>query len=100
MKNQLKFRFVFLVLVNVCVFTTGFQSLNAQNKVRLKANYVKIMDGDIYVDIEATSKIEKRNVKVSNIDLTIFNEFENEAIKTLEMAKSFPVQIPTHFRCL
>jgi hypothetical protein len=85
MKNQLKFRYVFLVIVSVFICLANFQNLYAQNakknKVRIKAEYVKIMDNESYVDITATSKIEKKNTKVSNIDLTIYNELEDEKTK-------------------
>ncbi|MCK5400890.1 MAG: hypothetical protein KAJ28_04585 [Flavobacteriaceae bacterium] len=84
-KNQLNYRFIFLALISVFLISTGFQDLNAQaakkNKIRLKADYVKIMDGESYLDITATSKIEKKNTKVSNIDLIIYNEFDDEKIK-------------------
>ena len=84
MKNHLNFRFIFLALVSAFFVVTSFQNLNAQNikknKVRLKADYVKIMDGDSYIDISATSKIDKKNTEVSNIDLIVFNEFEEDEI--------------------
>lgn len=85
MKNRLKFRFIFLALVGVFLFSANFQNLHAQsakkNKVRLKAYYVKIMDSVSYIDIAATSKIKKKNTKVSNINLIIYNQFGNEKIK-------------------
>ena len=86
MTNQLKFRSIFLALVSVFLFSASFQNLYAQNakknKVRLKADYVKIMDGESYLDITATSKIKKKNTKVSNIDLIIYNVLDDEKIKT------------------
>ncbi len=85
MRNQLTFRAVFLVVLSVFLLMTGFQNLYAQNakknKVRVKAQYVKIMNGESYIDIKATSKIKKKNIKVSNIELTVYNEFEDEKIK-------------------
>ena len=85
MQNQLNFRFIFLALIRVFLITTCFQSLNAQttkkNTVRFKADYVKIMDGESYLDITATSRIDKKNVEIPNIDVTVFNEFEDEKIK-------------------
>ncbi len=85
MKNQLKLGFVFLLLLGVFFITPSFQNLHAQevkkNKVRLKADYFKIMDGEIYLNIKATSKIKKKNTEVSNIDLTIYNKFYDEKIK-------------------
>lgn len=79
-KNQLNFRSIFLVLITMCFITAGFQSLNAQNKVRLKADYVKIMNDKSYIDITATSKIKKQNTKVSNIDIDVYNVVGEEKI--------------------
>jgi len=85
MKNQLKFRFIFLALVGAFLLSTSFQNLHAQdvkkNKVRLKADYVKIMDGFSYLKISAGSKIKKQNTKVSNIELNIYNVLDDEKIK-------------------
>ena len=85
MKNQLKLRSVFLVFLGVFILSTGFHDLSAQNvkknKVRLKADYVKIMNKEIYFDIRATSKIGESNINVSNIDITVYNEFDDENIK-------------------
>ncbi len=81
MKNQVNFRFIFLVLVSVFFVSTAFQNLNAQtkkNKVRLKADYVKIMDGEMYLNISASSKINKKNIKISGIELTVLNEINDE----------------------
>jgi hypothetical protein len=62
----------------------SFEILNAQdakkNSVRLKADYIKIMDGEIYLNIKATSRIDKQNIDVPNLDLVIYNELEDEEI--------------------
>ncbi len=86
MKNQLKFRFVFLAIISVLSIFNGSQDLYAQkkakkNKLRLKVEYIKIMNGEIYLNIKTTAKIKKQNLKVSNIDLTIYNELDDEKIK-------------------
>ena len=85
MKNQLKFRFIFLALVSLSFLLVSFQNIYAQevkkNKVRLKADYIKVIGGDSYFDIAATSKIKKQNIKVSNIDVIIYNELEDERVK-------------------
>ncbi len=81
MKNRLNIRFSFLGFLSVFLITLSFQTLNAQNKTRLKAQYVKIVDSMSYVDIVATSKIEKQNVKVSGIDILVINELEDENIE-------------------
>ena len=85
MKNQINTRFIFLAILSVFVFASSFQTLNAQsakkNKVRLKAQYIKIVGGESFIDIIATSKINKQNVKVSGIDLFVFNELEDENVE-------------------
>jgi len=85
MKGQLKFQTSFLVALSIFLLTIGFQNLHAQNtkknKVRIKAEYVKIMNGETYIDIKATSKIKKKNIKVSNIELILYNEIEDKKIK-------------------
>jgi hypothetical protein len=67
------------------MYSTGFNDLNAQDakkdKVRLKADYVKIMNKEVYFDIRATSKIGKKNINISNIDVTVYSELDNEKIK-------------------
>ena len=85
MKNQINFRNVFLAILSVLVFAAGFQDLHAQkakiNKTRLKAQYIKIMDGESFIEIIATSKVKKQNIKVSGIDVYVFNELEDENIE-------------------
>ena len=85
MNNHLKCRFIFLAFIGALFFNVGLQEIHAQdakkNKVRLKADYVKVMDGDSYFNIAASSKIEKQNVDVSYIDLIIYNEIDDEKIE-------------------
>jgi len=81
MKNQLNIRHFFLVLLSVFCISSSFAQKAKKSKVRLKAQHVKIMDGDIYFDIKASAKVKKRNIKVSNIEITIYNEFDNEKVK-------------------
>ncbi len=83
MKNQSNFGSVFLVLL-ACFLTLGIQSTYAQdakNKVRINAQYMKIMDGDSYFEIKATSRINKKNVAVSGIDILVYNELEDDNIE-------------------
>ena len=83
-KNQSKLHFAFLAVLSVFLFIIGSQNLYAQkakkHKVRIKAAYVKVMDSEMYIDIKATSKIKKKNVKIANIELTVYNEFDDEKI--------------------
>ena len=81
MKNKLNFNTIFLVVLSVFIYTSGFAQKAKKDRVRLKAQYVKIMNGDAYIDIKAGAKVNKENVDVSGIDLLIFNELDEETIK-------------------
>ncbi len=56
MKTQIKYRFVLLVFLGVFSINMAFQGLYAQevkkNRVRLKLDYVKVMEGEAYLDIK------------------------------------------------
>ncbi len=84
MKNRIKFRMILLGFLGLLLFTIGFQNLYAQetekNRIRLGADYVKIMEGDIYLKIKATAKIEKRNIGVSDIPISVYYGFEDEEV--------------------
>ena len=84
-KNQINIRYTFLILLSVFIFNMGTYKVYAQkekkNKVRLNVQYVKVMDGEIYFDIKTSSKIRRQNIKVSNIELTLYNELEDSKIE-------------------
>lgn len=84
MKVQLKSHFIFLALFGVFL-STIFQNVYAQdpikNKVRLKAYYVNIIDNEVYFDLKASSKIDKKNLDVPNIELIVSNEFDGEELE-------------------
>ena len=84
MKSQIKYRFVLLAFLGVFSLNMVFQSLYAQevkkNRVRLKLDYIKVMESDAYLDIKASAKIDKKNIDVSNITIKVFNEVNDEEI--------------------
>lgn len=77
MRNQLLTRHFFLVILSVFLCTSVF----AQDRVRLKADYVKIMNGEVYFDMQATAKVNDENVNVSKIELIIYNLVGDEQIE-------------------
>lgn len=86
MKNIFKYRFLFISFLSILIVCSAFQNLYSQNntkkhKVRLKAYYFKIMDSVSYFDIKASSKIDKKSTKVSNIEITVFNVQKDQQIK-------------------
>ncbi len=84
-KNILNFRYTILLVLGVLIFNSASNSLYAQktkkDRIRLNIQYVKIMDGEIYFDIKASARIKKKTVKISNINLILYNELEEEKIK-------------------
>ena len=84
MKDSIKYRLIILLLLGAFLGNTGFHNINAQspkkNKVRLKIDYVKVMNEEVYFKIKASSKIGKKNVDIPNIELMIYNEYEDEEI--------------------
>lgn len=85
MKNSFKNRFGFLVFIGYMIFNLNFQNVYSQeakkNTVRLKTDYIKIMDSISYFNIKAFARIDKENVDVSNIDLTVYNVQGDEEIE-------------------
>ncbi|MBT8393312.1 MAG: hypothetical protein KJN66_00540 [Bacteroidia bacterium] len=84
MKGPLEIRFIFLALLCVFFGSTLFQTVYAQktkkDRVRLKAEYVKIIDDASYLEIKASSRVNKQNVDVSNIELNISTETEVDEV--------------------
>ena len=85
MKNLMVFRLGFLVLTYLFLVNAELNTVWAQgvkkNKLRISADYVKIMDGDNYVNIKASARIEKKNVRVANIELSISNIVGEEVME-------------------
>jgi hypothetical protein len=75
---------VFLKLLSVLILALSFQSASGQevekSKLRLNAQYVKIMEGKSYIDIKASAKVDGKNTTVSGIDISVYNELEGDQI--------------------
>ena len=84
MKNRSTSRRAFLVWTTGFLFCLGLSNIYAQNdekyRVRLRADYVKIMEGDAYLNIKATAKIEDETLPVPNLEIAVYNEVEGEEI--------------------
>ena len=85
MRNQLKFYRVYLVLVFVCLLNAYSNKVSAQqvekNRARIAVEYVKIMNAEIFFDIKVGARVNKKSVRISNIELSISNEFEDEELE-------------------
>jgi len=84
MRNVLKTRFIFLAFAGIFMCCIGLNNIYAQkakkNSVRLKVDYVKIMDSVSFFKINASSRINKENVDIPNIELTVYNELDDKKI--------------------
>lgn len=85
MKKKITCRFVFLLIISVFLLSIGVQKTFAQNAkknaVRLKVDYIKTINKDVTFNIKASSKIDRHNIDVPNIEITVFNEFDDEKVK-------------------
>lgn len=84
-KDQIKLRFIFPALLGVLFFFMGSANLFAQkakkNKARINVEYVKLMNGKIFFNIKASSRVNKETIALSNIDLTVYNVLDDEDIE-------------------
>lgn len=81
MRNQYITRHIFLMVLSVFLCTSSFAQKAKKDKVRLKANYVKIMNAKIYFDLQASAKVDGENVDVSKVELVIFNVVDEEQLE-------------------
>jgi hypothetical protein len=80
MKNQVIKRSIFLVFISVFLGTSVVAQSAKKNTVRVKVQFEKIMNGEASFNIKASSRIDKKNASVPNIEFSIFNELEDENI--------------------
>ena len=84
MKNWNITSFVFLLIVVSFQFSTINNSLFAQakkNKARINADLVNVIGGEKYLNIKASARIDKKTVEVSNIELKIYQELNDQEIE-------------------
>jgi len=84
MKDLNNFQY-FLIGLIVFIIYSNSDSLYAQkakkNRARINVQYVKIMDGEIYFDLKASSRVKKETILLSNIELTVYNELDDKKIE-------------------
>lgn len=85
MRNQVKLYRVCLSLVLLSLLNVLSNSIYSQeakkNRLRIAVDYVKIMNAEIYFNIKTTARVDKQNVRVSNIELSLHNEFGDERVE-------------------
>lgn len=85
MRRHLISHIIIIVLIGISFVGLGLNKAIAQEstqiKVRIKADYVKVMDEGSYLDISTSARIDKKNVSVPDLDLIIINETDDEDIE-------------------
>lgn len=74
-------RHFFLVVLSVFLCTSSFAQKAKKDKVRLKANYFKVMNAEVYFDLQASARVDGENVDVSKAELVIFNILGDEQLE-------------------
>ncbi|MGB5244774.1 MAG: hypothetical protein WBN50_14235 [Lutimonas sp.] len=71
-----------VLAIFICSFIVQFSFAQdvEKHKVRLNGQYVKIMDGEVFINVKATSRINKQNVGISGAHITISNEVGDDEI--------------------
>ncbi len=79
MKNKTIINNFFLVFISLLFGASTLAQTAKQNKVRLKVEYVKIMNGEVFFNVKASSRVNRKNVNLENISISIFNEVNDES---------------------
>jgi len=80
MKNKTKINNFFLVFISLLIGASTIAQTAKKNKVRLKIEYVKIMNGEVLFNVKASSRVDRKNVNLENISISFFNEVNDESL--------------------
>ncbi|WP_420321178.1 hypothetical protein [Flagellimonas sp.] len=82
MRNVSFLRYIFFIGLAILLLPLQSEVVYAQttkkNTVRLKLDYVKVMNEQGYLNIKAIARIDKQMTDVPHIDLEVYYEFEDE----------------------
>ena len=81
MRNPLIKHYFLLIVLSLFLGSSSFAQKAKKNKVRLKANYVKVMNSEVYFDLQATAKVNGENITIPNVELVIYNVVDDEQIE-------------------
>lgn len=75
-KNQLVNKV--LILIFGLILQTSVAQEVEKHKVRLNGQYVKVMDGEVYINLKATTRIGRQNISIPGAHIEISNEVGDE----------------------
>lgn len=81
MKNKTIMKSFFLVFICLLIGASTQAQTKKKNKVRLSVEYVKIMDGEVFFNVKASSRVDRKNITLDNISISFFNEVDDESLK-------------------
>ncbi|RED44726.1 hypothetical protein [Seonamhaeicola aphaedonensis] len=71
----------FLLIVFILLGWSNQTQAQEKEKIRIKADYTKIIDKHSYIDLAATARINKKNTAISKINLMIFSETDDDQLE-------------------
>ena len=80
MKNNTIIKSFFLVCICLLIGAPVLAQKVKKNTVRLKIEYVKIMNGELTFKVKASSKVDRKNVNLENISISFFNVVNDESL--------------------
>jgi hypothetical protein len=80
MKNKAIINNFFLVFISLLIGVSTIAQTAKKNTVRLKIEYIKIMQGEVLFNVKASSRVDRKNVNLANISLSFFNEVNDESL--------------------
>ena len=85
MKNLNLRYIVFLFFLGTFLIPGLCQKLEAQNsdkiKIRIKANYTKVIGESSFVDITTSARIDRKTTSIPNINLNVFSENADDELE-------------------
>lgn len=82
---NLNIKYIVFILLGTFVINGSTYKLNAQKvkkeKLRIKADYTKVINKHSYIDLATTARIDKKNTSISDINLTIISETDDDEIE-------------------
>ncbi|GAA4938891.1 hypothetical protein GCM10023314_09430 [Algibacter agarivorans] len=76
---------VLFILLSVFISPLLSQKLEAQDKkkikLRIKADYTKVIDHSSFIDLSTIAKINKKNAGIANLNLTIISKTDDDEVE-------------------
>lgn len=80
MINKTIIKSFFLVCICLLIGAPVQAQKVKKNTVRLKIEYVKIMNGELTFKVKASSRIDRKNINLENISISFFNVVNDESL--------------------